>query len=159
MIRLRDATQADLTLIMSWRSNPLIYQGFYQQKEPLKWQEHIDWWGSRNKDWWEFIIVLIEGTQVRDVGVLTLGQLDYWEFEIGVMIGEVTLWGKGIAKEAVRLGIEKGKKYGKNYCRTTILDNNERSIRLFKSLGFKRVGDARPGESLYRKELSSADIR
>ena len=154
MIILRDATQADLPLIMAWRSHPLNYQGFYQQKEPLKWQEHIDWWESRNKDWWEFVIVLIEGTQMRDIGVLTIGQLDHWCPEIGYFIGETSLWGKGLGKQAVILALDWLKEHGKEYCHTTILDNNARSIRLVKSLGFEKLGQAREGESWYQKRLS-----
>ena len=105
MILLRDANKSDLPLIMAWRSNPLIYQGFYQQTEPLRWEEHLAWWESRNKDWREFIIVLVEDTEMRDVGVVTIGQLDHWSPEAGVLLGEVSLWGKGIGTQAVRGGI------------------------------------------------------
>ncbi len=109
------------------------------------------WFRSRNQDWRTFIIE----TEVdpRPIGVLTIGQLDYWEFEIGVLIGELSLWGKGYAKQAVNLGLEYGKSLGKKYSRTTILDSNEASIHLFGSLGYVKMCVARLGESLYRKWL------
>ena len=148
-MRLTKATEDDLTLMMAWRSNPLLYEGFIQQTKPLTWEEHTKWFQSRNQDWRTFTIEY-EG---RKIGVVTIGQLDYWEPETGVYIGETSLWGKGIAKQALNLAFEYIKNYGQKYTRTTVLDNNNRSVKLYLSLGFKRIGEARPGESLYRKEL------
>ena len=150
MLNLRQANEDDLPLIMAWRSNPLIYEGFYQQNEPLTWPEHIDWWNSRNKDWRTFIIELDN----RKVGVVNIGQLDHWSPEIGYFIGEVSLWGQGIGKKAVGLALQWLKEYGKQYAHTTILDNNKRSINLIKALGFRRLGKARDGESWYQIKLS-----
>lgn len=149
MIYLREASQADLELMMVWRSNPLIYQGFYQQKEPLTWGEHLDWWESRNQDWRTFIINYEE----RAVGVVTIGQLDHWSPEIGYYIGEVSLWGRGIGKKAVQKVLEILKTYGKQYTHTTVLEDNERSLRLLKSLGFEILGKAREGEVWLTKNL------
>ena len=152
-IILRDATDSDLPLIMAWRSTEKIYQGFYTQKSPLVWHEHLSWWKSRPSSWKQFIITLIQGTHVRDIGVVTIGQLDHWSPEIGYFIGEVSLWGSGLGKQAVSLGLEWLKKNGKKFCHTTILDDNIRSIKLIKSLGFKKFGKAREGESWYQKKL------
>lgn len=149
MIYLRKAVEADLPLIMAWRNNPLVYQGFYAQRQSLKWEEHYSWWMSRNKDWREFIIVFED----RDVGVVTLGQLDHWSPEIGYFVGETTLWGQGVGKEAVRLGLEWLKEYGREYCHTTVLKDNLRSIRLLRSLGFKYLGQARENEIWMQKKL------
>lgn len=149
MLHLRNASEADLPLIMAWRSNPLIFKGFYQQNKPLAWEEHLNWWNSRNEDWREFIIIYDD----RAIGVVTIGQLDHWSPEIGYYIGEVSLWGKGIGKDAVRLGLEKLREYGKEYCHTTVFKSNKRSVRLLKSLGFKYLGKARPDEIWMQKEL------
>lgn len=149
-MRLVEATTDDLPLMMAWRSNPLIYAGFYSQKAPLTWDEHINWFQSRNKDWRTFIIIY-EG---RKVGVVNLGQLDHWSSELGIFVGEVSLWGKGIGKQAVQLGLNYLKGIGKEYCHTTILDNNKRSIRMFENLGFEFMAKAREGESYWVKTLS-----
>lgn len=85
--------------------------------------------------------------------MVTIGQMEHWSPEIGYYIGEVSLWGKGIGKEAVKLALDYLHQNGKEYCHTTILDNNERSIRLVKSLGFEYLGPAREGESWYQKKL------
>ena len=149
MLYLREAKNSDLELLMAWRSNRLVYEGFYQQTEPLKWEEHIAWWESRNKDWREFIIVFNE----RDVGIVTIGQLDHWSPEIGYFIGEVTLWGQGIGKESVKLALKWLKDKGYEYCHTTVLKDNQRSLNLLKGLGFQVLGDARKGELWLTKNL------
>ena len=148
-VYLRPAELGDLPLMMAWRSSPLVYGGFYTQKQPLDWDEHVAWFKSRNQDWRSFI-VLYGG---RPVGVVNIGQLDHWNPEIGYFIGEVSLWGKGIGREAVRLGLEYIKSCGKEYCHTTVLQNNARSIKLLKSLGFKYLGKARKGEVWMTKKL------
>jgi len=146
---LRPTEKSDYPLIMSWRSNPLVFQGFYRQTEPLKWEEHIAWIKSRNQDWRNFIIMYED----RPVGGVTIGQLDHWEPEVGYYIGEVSLWGKGIGREAVKLALDYIKNYGREHCHTTVLESNERSIRLLESLGFKKNGEARKGEIWMKAEL------
>lgn len=162
-ISLREAQYADLPLMMAWRSNPLVYEGFYQQTEPLKWEEHYNWFSSRNQDWRTLIIeygnprsseetTLITEIQ-RPVGVVTIGQLDNWSPEVGYYVGEISLWGKGIARASVELAIDSYVRPIWKYCHTTVLDSNERSIRLLKSLGFKYACPARKGESRYEVNL------
>ena len=152
IVLLRKATRQNLKLMFEWRNQPEVYQGFYVQgteNRKLTWGEHITWWEYRNRDWRTFIIEY----ESNPIGVVTIGQLDHWCPEIGYYIGEKSLWGKGIGKEAVRLGLEYIKNYGREYAHTTVLDTNERSIRLLKSLGFERLGKAREGESWYQKQL------
>jgi len=148
-VLLREATESDLELIMAWRSNPVIYEGFYSQIKSLTWEEHLNWWETQNKDAKVFIVIF-EG---RKVGVVRVNCLSHWAPEIGWYIGEVSLWGKGIGKEAVRLGLDYIKSQGKEYARTTILDSNERGIRLAKSLGFEKLSKAREKESWWQIKL------
>ena len=92
MITLRQATQDDLRLMLAWRNNPQVYQGIYNQSvenRKLTWEEHTNWFASRNKDWRTFIIEY----NGEPVGVVTIGQLDHWCPEIGYYVGEVSLWG------------------------------------------------------------------
>lgn len=140
--------------MMAWRSNPLVYSGFYCQKSPLVWEEHVKWFRSRNSDWRTFL-VLYEG---RPVGVVNLGQLDHWNPEIGYYNGEVSLWGKGIGTEAVRLGLEWLKTYSLSHSHvvsvhTTILDKNIRSVKIAKKLGFMKGMKAREDESYWQRKL------
>ena len=153
-VTLRPATEDDLELMMAWRSNPLVYDGFYTQKASLTWEEHWKWFHNRG-NWWKIFVIQYDDrvTRIRDVGVVTVGQLEYWEPETGLYNGEVSLWGKGIAREALSQVFNILKQMGYKYTRTTILDTNERSKKLYLSLGYELIGPARPGESLYRKKL------
>lgn len=148
-VELVEATDDDIELCMAWRSNPLIYNGFYTQKAPLTWGEHIAWWYSRNQDWRQFIIQYYG----RNVGVVTIGQLDHWSPEIGYYIGEVTLWGQGVGRKAVLAALEWLRGQGKRYCHTTVLESNTRSLRLLQGLGFHTLGMAREGELWLVKDL------
>ena len=152
---LRDLEEKDYPLIMAWRSNPLVYSGFYSQKGPLEWKGHVKYHTTRNSDWRTFIIEVTEDDVTRPVGVLNIGQLDNWKPELGVWIGEVALWGRGIGMVALRYAIDwiKLRQYPYQVIGATILDNNERSIRLFKSMGFVRICKAREGESEYEYRL------
>jgi len=58
-----------------------------------------------------------------------------------------------VGREAVLLGLDYIKSQGKESCHTTILKSNERSLKLAKSLGFKKICDAREGEMWVRVKL------
>lgn len=148
MITLRKATEDDLPFMFEGRNRPEVYAGFYQQKEPLNWGEHRNWWRSRNQDWRTFIIEY----DALPVGVLTMGQLDHWCPEIGYYVFP-EWWGQGIGRKAVRTAMDHLKSMGYEYCHTTVKKDNERSIMLLEALGFTLLGDARPGEVWYQKLL------
>lgn len=153
-ISLRLARESDLELMMAWRSQPAVYNGFFTQNAPLTWEEHWNWYHTRGPHWRIYIIRVDDGkTRERDVGVITVAQLEYWEPETGLYVGEVSLWGKHVASEALTQVLGILKDLGYKYTRTTILDSNEASKALYKSLGFYRLAEARLGESLYRKSL------
>jgi RimJ/RimL family protein N-acetyltransferase len=155
MLSLRLATKDDLPLMMAWRSNPLIYAGFYQQKNPLKWDEHLKWWESRLN--WRVFLCLLDD---RPIGVLNIGQLDHWSPEIGYYIGEISLWDNDYGTQMVQLGIDWLKNYSKSNkhiqsVHTTIKDNNIGSIKIVKRLNFKKGMEARIGEHYWYHTLNS----
>ena len=152
MISLRNATDADLPLMMAWRSNPEIYQGMYEQKEPLKWDEHVNWWKSRPSTWKTFI-VQTDDEWCRPVGLINIGQMEHWSPEIGYLIGCVTDWRKGYMKEALIQAMKWLKEQGYEYCHTTIKIENERSANLAYRLGFEILGGAREGEIWLSRNL------
>ena len=154
MIFLREAKDSDLELIRAWRSSPLVYQGFVTQKEPLTYMEHHNWWNSRKQlNWREFIIVLQEDELLRDMGVVTIGQLEHWSPEIGYFIGNPADWNKGYGKQAVWCALDWLRRHGYKYTHTTVKTDNQRSIKLLESLGFEYLGKAREGEVWYQKSL------
>lgn len=153
-MRLELITESGLPLLMAWRNIEKVHAGFYSQTRPLEWNEHLSWWRSRNSDWRSFFVIYEE----RPVGVVNIGQLDHWSPEIGYLIGEVSLWGKGIGTQAVQLGIDWVKDYAKTHkhithIHTTIKDNNRVSVKLITKLGFKIGMKAREGERYWQRKL------
>lgn len=144
-ILLREANDDDLELMMAWRSNPIVYRGFYLQREPLKYEEHYTWWKSRRnrKDW---IITFQCGEYTRDVGSVHVSSLDSDSPEVGVYIGEVTAWGRGFGRQAVSLVLTWLRAAGYKKARASILKDNATSIGLFEALGFKRISEEHEGE-------------
>lgn len=140
-ILLRNMTGTDLALVKAWRSHPDIFKNYFMQQAPLTWEEHLAWWHSRNENERDFIIVAIEETHSRDIGVVNITQLDNDIPEISFTVGEISLWGKGIGKKAVELLCQWLK--DKNYKRVQAkaVSNNFRSINLLKSLGFQPIED------------------
>jgi len=153
MLLLRSVVEEDLPQILEWRNKPEVYEGFYSQDRPITWSEHRTWWASRPHTWREFIVVLKEETEIRDIGVVVLCQLEHWSPEIGFFIGETELWGKGYGKEMVTLALEWLKKMGYEYCHTTVLLSNKRSAHLLWRLGFQMLGAAREREIWLTKSL------
>lgn len=153
-VSLRLMTKEDLPLTLAWRSNKVVYDGFYTQgrtQKPMTWEEHKKWNESRMlSDFWRMFIIVYDD---RPVGVVSISMLEHWTAEIGLYIGEVTLWDKGIGKEVLKLALEYIKGYGKEYCHTTIPKNNERALRLFRSLGFAYMAEAREEEVWVTKKL------
>lgn len=159
MITLRSVADFDLRLIFEWRNNPLVYEGFYQQNKPLEWGEHRNWLASRNKDW-RILMVCMDYS--FHIGVVTIGQLDHWCPEIGLYLGETSLWGRGYGTCALRLAIKWLQGYAETHrhivgIHSTILNKNKASIAIFTKCEFKRLGVARKDESWYNRTLEDKD--
>jgi len=90
--------------------------------------------------------------KVYHLGILNIGQMDHWSPEIGYALYP-GYWGKGYGKEAVKQALDYLKCQGKDYCHTTVLETNERSLRLLKSLGFEITDKAREGEVWLTKRI------
>lgn len=148
-VLLRESCDADASLILAWRTIPQVYAGLYTQSRTnhvINWDEHWCWWKTP-RNWKIFIIQVNDGVFTRDVGYLNITQLEHWRPEFGITVGETTLWGQGVAREALLLGIKWLKEHGYTRVHTSILDNNERTLRLFKGLGFRVMGPARKDET------------
>ena len=161
LMYLRRAAESDLALMMAWRSDKEINCGFYQQSRRestwLEWGGHYRWWSTRPSDWDTYVVMVIDDAisecSPRPVGVVTIGQKSHWEPEIGIYIGEKSLWGKGVGKSALQLIVDLLRDQGYEYAKSTILDSNERSQRLFASVGFEKTGESRRGESRWQLRI------
>ncbi len=161
-VTLRSATDDDLDFYLEVRNDPKVYPGFYSQKEPIKYIDHVYWWCSRPSSWYKFIIEKIDAEIVSDsvvmasdpypIGILNIGQCEHWSPEIGYAL-KSEYHGHGYGTEAVRNALNWLKLRGYEYTHTTVLENNERSLKLLKRLGFEVLGKARENELWLTKHL------
>lgn len=152
-LELRLATNEDLELLMAWRSNPEIYRFFSKQDGPLTWEEHRRFWTTR-KDRLDFIIYFKGGHKLRRVGTVNVSGLSSEAPSIGVLVGEVSLWGKGIGSRSVKLLLQWLKKHGHEKVTASVSEDNISSQKLFESLGFeKKQGRPNTGGMVYVKNL------
>ena len=160
-IRLRDVEIGDLALLLAWRNHPMVYQGFYEQgylnKGYITWEEHFAFWTKhlsfiKDKEdvkWRAWVI----RCNSRDVGLVWLSDLDKPIPEVGIYVGEITLYGQGVGKEALTATLKKLKILKRKKVRAKIIKDNNKSVRLFTSCGFKMIGEAREGEWLYEYNI------
>ena len=151
-VLLFEAQDSDMELILAWRNNELIYRWFFEQTCPIPWENHYTWWHKRKNriDW---MIVVDDEQSVRRAGSVNVSGLDAASPSVGIFIGETALWGQGVAKKALVLALDWLNRMRYVQAGATIVKSNERSIRLFESVGFVRVGEAREGEWEYLKIL------
>ena len=147
-IKLRELEESDLELLMSWRSNSELYKWFYLQNGALLWENHYNWWKSR-KDRVDWIIIYDEESKERRVGSANISDLESEHPEVGILIGEITLWGKGVASKALKMVISYLKDKGYKGASANIFKKNKNSRRLFERNGFTMTGVARKGELSY----------
>lgn len=152
MITIRLATEDDWDFTQLLRNSS--YEGSYQQIEPIPWGVHEKWNANRPTTWRNLIVEHTdkETLRRRRVGIITVGQLEHWQPEIGYIVNP-TDQGHGFATEAVRLTIQWLRDSGYDHCHTSIKDDNLASIAVIKKNGFTHAGPAREGESWYQLRI------
>lgn len=125
-------TSTDLELLYYWRQNPHIYENFYLQKGPLNWDSHVEFWESTNQriDW----MILSNG---RRIGSVYFKILDKKNLDIGIFLGDTSLWSKGIGSQAILLAIDWAKKSNYSRIYALVKKTNLGSLKMFSKLGFK----------------------
>ena len=149
-VSLQPSTDNDIELILAWRNHPLVFQFLYTQgflgHGYISWDEHYKWW-NKHRHWTRLIILVEDETVSRKVGYIQFADWGEGIADTGVYLGEITLWGQGIMKKALNLGLEHLKEKGFTKARADIVKSNQRSIALYEGLGFVRLlGSKREGE-------------
>ncbi|MBM3941033.1 MAG: GNAT family N-acetyltransferase [SAR202 cluster bacterium] len=151
-ITCRSMQESDLPLMLAWRLNPKVGAGLTPGKQAPTWDEHRSWWRRREGrvDW------IIEA-ETDDFGKRPVGsvnaRLGGLEPEIGVFVGETTLWGRGVARAAIDQLCAWLAAQGHVAVVATIAKSNERSRRLLQGCGFARVQATAPDTIRVRREL------
>ena len=141
-ITFRDLTTKDLDVLLLWRNNPNINK-YLANRVKVK-PEAQAWFNRINGSSSNLLKgIIYDG---RLIGYCIVESVDEQnrKCEVGVLIGDLQLWGKGIGKivvaELLKYCFEK---LMLHRVLAVIAKGNERSERLFKGMGFRYEGTLR----------------
>ncbi len=168
-VRLRPLAATDGDLVVRWRSDPDVAWELFSERPPTR-GEHDSWFRGLHArtDRREFVI--IEKGADRPIGTIGLSAIDEQtgEAEYGILIGEPTARGKGLAREASDLILRHAfDDLGLASVRLELFADNAPALRLYRALGFEvssvgrriKAGTERPTVvmRLYRGRRGAAD--
>lgn len=128
---LRNANPKDALILYNW-ANELTVRNNSINKEPITWQNHLNWFDSKLNNS-ETQILILESEEIA------LGQIridlnnKFWIIDYSV---DIKYRGNGLGKEIVRLLLSKFESYK---FRANVIKDNKASINIFNSLGFRKV--------------------
>ena len=137
----------DLPLLLAWRQDREVMS--YLPSAPVSptWENHTAWWrGRKDRSDWMVILSSLDGSN-RPVGTTHYN----WDTgEVGILIGEKVLWGKGVGREALRKTLDW---IGAKNCWAVIHPDNIASQRVFGNNGFVWDDEmGRNGQRVYRRK-------
>lgn len=150
-IRLRAIEKEDLPLFVSWLNDPQVRKGL-KMYLPLSFAEERKWFEEMldsPKHEHPLAIEVKEDDGWKIVGNCGFHKI-YWRTqsaEIGIFIGEKSIWNKGFGTEAVSLLLQFGfETLNFNRIGLCVFDNNPRAVRAYEKAGFVLEGRLRQAE-------------
>lgn len=131
----------DLTYLLKWREDPEI-SSLLGNELPISFEMQKKWYektiGDSTKK--KFIIETTDKKIIGMIGIMSI-DLKNRHCECGITIGEKENWGQGLALDALSVVIKfLFEEWNIQRIYAKIFDYNDRSIRLFTSLGFQLEG-------------------
>jgi len=145
-VRLRAIERDDLPLAVQFLNDPDVLMWF-GKLAPLGIEDEIAWYEQMRQD--DRVINFAMEVAGRYVGGCGLINIDHVHrrAEMGVFVGDKSLWGRGIGSEAIALVMDYGFDYlnlHRIYLRT--FAGNTRAIGVYEGLGFQHEGRFRDAE-------------
>lgn len=139
-VLLRPLASTDLRRCVKWFSDPeVIY--FLGRNAPVTMAEEERWFRDYERRTDEQIFAIeVEGNHIGNLGLHKIDRV-HRKADVGIVIGEPTLWSKGYGTEAMRVAL--GYAFdvlGLNKVSLDVLEYNVRAIHTYERLGFQREG-------------------
>jgi len=141
-VYLRALERSDGPLFVQWLNHPEIQQTTIHYR-PLNLQDEDDFVDRMRASANDVGLVIVARDTDMPVGVTALHQIDWRNryASFGITIGESANWGKGYGAEATRLMVQHAfATLNLNRVWLYVLEYNERGIRCYERLGFKKEG-------------------
>jgi RimJ/RimL family protein N-acetyltransferase len=147
VIRLRELERADLLALNGWRNDPELLDLlgnnflFIAGAVDEKWYE--SYLASREHNVRLAIVMETSGQYVGNVNLTGIHPVNR-SAEFSILVGDKTVWGKGVGREATRLMLAHAFS-DRNLHRVylSVLATNERALRLYERVGFRTEGTLR----------------
>ncbi|MDW0115372.1 GNAT family N-acetyltransferase [Sporosarcina thermotolerans] len=138
-IKLRPITMEDFSCVAKWSKDNVfcIANGWDLNRDE---QELFNWWGRCvNNDSEGFFRIGIE-LESKLIGYADLACINGNSAEIGIAIGDSTLWGKGIGSDSCKLLMNYAfKHFGITIFNAETHETNLRSRKMLESIGFQEA--------------------
>lgn len=152
-IRLRSVEKADLDDFLVWINDPEVTFGLSLYLPLSRWEEE-EWFASLSKRPQAerpLAVEMRDGENWKLIGNLGYHQIDHVAHagEVGIMIGEKSVWDQGYGTEAMRLLLKHGfETLNLNRIFLRVYAKNKRAIRTYEKVGF--VHEGRMREALFK---------
>jgi RimJ/RimL family protein N-acetyltransferase len=138
-------------MFVGWLNNPEVRQGL-AHNPPLSQVEEERWFENmleRPGDEHPMVIEIPEGDMWRPIGKCLYMDIDWRNrlAEVGIFIGEVSLWNQGYGSEAMGLLLRHAfDTLNLNRIFLSVFESNPRAIRCYEKAGFVLEGRLRQAE-------------
>lgn len=152
-VRLRAPTRSDLPRFVDWLNDPEVTAGLLITL-PMSLEDEEAWFTSmlsRPLAEHPMVIEIQQGNEWVAVGNCGFHNID-WRAraaEVGIFIGEKSLWNQGYGSEAMSLLLTHGfKTLNLNRIALDVYETNPRAIRAYEKVGF--VHEGRKRQAMYK---------
>ena len=147
-VRLRGAERSDLEKFIVWINDPKVTAGLalflpMSSVDEEKWFENAM---QRPQEEKPLAIDMKDGTDWRLIGNSSFFAFDWVarSAEVGIMIGDKTVWNQGYGRETMNLLLRHGfETLNLNRIYLRVYANNKRAIRVYEKVGFVHEGRMR----------------
>jgi RimJ/RimL family protein N-acetyltransferase len=144
-VYLRPLERADCPLFVEWMNNPQIQRTTLRDR-PLNLQDEEEFVERVRKSTSDVGLLIVAKDGDTPVGGTALHQIDWRNRHaaFGITIGDPQHWGKGYGTDATRLMVDHAfATLNLNRVWLYVLEYNERGIRCYDRVGFKKEGRLR----------------
>ena len=143
-ISLRPLESSDLDGdYLAWINDPEVTRYTEVGIFPTTKQDLDDFYQATKSSRNQLILAIIESKTDRHIGNLKLGPI-HWVHRratFGILIGDKSMWGKGIGEEATRLAVEYAfNRLNLNRVDLGVIADHEAAVRCYERVGFKVEG-------------------
>lgn len=145
-MRLRATERSDLPLAVQYLNDPAVLM-YFGLPAPFSIEDEEAWYARMRQD--DRVVnfaIEVEGRYVGGCGLFDINHV-HRRAEIGIFVGDQSVWGQGVGSDAMALVLGYGFDYlnlHRIYLR--VFAENARAIRVYERLGFQHEGRFRDAE-------------